>query len=545
MNLKYNSISAVLLDKSDTISFSSLNKYFNRLLGNDQQFLKNTSSGPKIWECRWYNANEEDKASLGYDEGECFWYNTEPFQEFIQAYSAKIYAYAKQNGLLKDKIKPYNGTSESFQLYKSIVNGYTEISSGIQLEPLFDIGKTKDDIQIKISKVNNNIYPLSDDNYWRSLVVSPEMLLSIENEYVNDAFDNHIDKYHVDKVAALLSNDAADYLKIDLSNVKNIQSYKNHVRPPNMTGYDAIETYEIQYEPVEHTNVLTAYDISSRYILNTAYYNNKYIRKLKQMLSGTFTNYNSRKSIMQEGQFIKDPTDQGKLCDAIDTLSAPGNERLAMCNIKFKIHDSSFKLYPVSCMINDYALISSNISQYDVSYDILQISTSNQNEISNVADLYDCEIRQIPQTTDLSGSSVKWCKRWKSGYIEFGGIIKTNKETNITEVDLTWAKDKACRYNYPLASTNVYGGYRTVAGMQYDNSDNIKKYTRYVVQLTPIMNCNSLLRSDNDIYYPAKLVNDTYVHAEILDITNEGFKIGTNENSPQYYSYYVSGFRTK
>ena len=74
------------------------------------------------------------------------------------------------------------------------------------------------------------------------MVVSPEMLLSIENEYVNDAFDNHIDKYHVDKVAALLSNDAADYLKIDLSNVKNIQSYKNHVRPPNMTGYDAIET---------------------------------------------------------------------------------------------------------------------------------------------------------------------------------------------------------------------------------------------------------------------------------------------------------------
>ena len=69
-------------------------------------------------------------------------------------------------------------------------------------------------------------------------------------------------------------------------------------------------------------------------------------------------------------------------------------------------------------------------------------------------------------STELSSADdgTKWCRAWKSGYIEQGGIAYNNNKQTI---DVKFMK----KYNYPLRSNFYQDGYSSLSG---ESSSNVK-----------------------------------------------------------------------
>lgn len=239
LNLPYKNLGDVTLAFEDNITDINLNSIFNKLLKNDTHLFPGNTKYPSIWECKWFN----NPSVQGYNTGDCFWYNTENPRTFIDTVANDIYNYAVRNPYLKNIIIPWNRYDEEcYQLYLRIANGYT--TSEFSLPRLYDIGDLSGNAQIRISKVDNNKAPITDDNYYEDFFVDniEEDAKKQLDEIVQELFDNHIRDYHFGVGGGETNINKEKYLKRDMSNLASKQDLyvgeNSHIN--QQTGFDYI-----------------------------------------------------------------------------------------------------------------------------------------------------------------------------------------------------------------------------------------------------------------------------------------------------------------
>ena len=137
-------------------------------------------------------------------------------------------------------------------------------------------------------------------------------------------------------------------------------------------------------------------------------------------------------------------------------------------------------------------------------------------------------------STSNDGSAT-WCRQWKSGYVEQGGIASNDKQ-KLIEVHF------AVPYNYPVRNNFYQDNYSWIDGQNVQGQ--LADSHRYVCTVTPIVKNGQPAYSSE----PASIHNVlmyTYVDATAFD--NSGFKIvncDTAKNMYDAYSWHVAGYKT-
>lgn len=220
--LPYSSYDDLLISSTDVMSYTNIEKTFVKLLENDK-YMSFDNVFPSIWECKWFNDENVD----GYKKGDFFWYNTEDYLEFIDRKYNDIYNYAINNIYLNSIIKPYNrNDSEIVELYKKVIDGY-KVSENLTLPKLYCLGDIKKSSQIRISKIDNNKYPLDDDNYYKDYFLDNDEIISeIKSEIegtIDKIIQTHLNDYHLysDRNKEYIKNIDNLYISKDLNNISS------------------------------------------------------------------------------------------------------------------------------------------------------------------------------------------------------------------------------------------------------------------------------------------------------------------------------------
>lgn len=255
MAVKFNDINQLTIQRNEFVTDTAINNILSKLHQNDIDISPLTDFSPKIWECTWFNVDQEYHNYYGYSKGDAVWYNTEDIFSFISKNSDLIYYYASNNNILRNIIKVFDPTSEEiFNLYVSIIQGYEYYDIKQQkkkLQPLFDIGTLTDDVQIYVSLVDKNTKAPSEDpdgKYWKKYIkhYKDDKINNNISVIANLLMQQHIENYHLGQDK--LTNDEINtiknkYVKSDLSNLDNSAKQKmtNIAGSNDLLGYDQIK----------------------------------------------------------------------------------------------------------------------------------------------------------------------------------------------------------------------------------------------------------------------------------------------------------------
>ena len=255
MAVKFNDINQLTIQRNEFVTDTAINNILSKLHQNDIDISPLTDFSPKIWECTWFNVDQEYHNYYGYSKGDAVWYNTEDIFSFISKNSDLIYYYASNNNILRNIIKVFDPTSEEiFNLYVSIIQGYEYYDIKQQkkkLQPLFDIGTLTDDVQIYVSLVDKNTKAPSEDpdgKYWKKYIKHSNDKKIYENirTIANLLIQQHIENYHLGQDK--LSNSEIEAIKNkyvihDLSNLDDSAKQKmtNITGSNDLLGYDQIK----------------------------------------------------------------------------------------------------------------------------------------------------------------------------------------------------------------------------------------------------------------------------------------------------------------
>lgn len=534
MKLKYDNISDVAINPLVGVSLNSLNNSLNKLLTNDLMLKDVAKYSPKIWECKWYN----DSAIQGYPKGYAVWYNTEDPEQFIAANADIIYNYAINNSFLRSLMKEtgeYNG--RNFDVYLSVLNGYSIPSNGMSLPPVFDIGVLSNDVQIKISLKDNNKDPLSSSS-WENFIVNDTVDLETRiSNIISAVYDDHIDYYHGGKYA-LNTDILQNYTDLYLENITNKQKWTSHVIPKKTSGLDYV------IKEVRKPVTVTIHDKTIKAE------GENYVWKVKNYENITTDGVLSDKAKSEYKELLKNCNNYtiSKIENQIDNLTDD-----VPANISYTAISSS--VTPV--YTNDYSLISSNIDAYNCSFDLIPLSTNISTEVEANINLYNkIRLNDVQTYNSVTYTTYKWFRLWKSGYLEHGGIFECNN-VGLNTVKLNWTY--SINDSNTLAVAPVYD-YQNVRIPFYKNHNILNTETgdiitndtldigydnRYNVQLTPIKNDIYTYLSGNSESYPKNPDNNgNYMVADVVQMKNDSFGIYIDnaENFTRYWSYYVCGF---
>lgn len=255
MAVKFNDINQLTIQRNEFVTDTAINNILSKLHQNDIDISPLTDFSPKIWECTWFNVDQEYHNYYGYSKGDAVWYNTEDIFSFISKNSDLIYYYASNNNILRNIIKVFDPTSEEiFNLYVSIIQGYEYYDIKQQkkkLQPLFDIGTLTDDVQIYVSLVDKNTKAPSEDpdgKYWKKYIKHSNDEKIDENirTIANLLLQQHIENYHLGQ-NKLTTNEVdaikSKYVTSNLANLDNSakQRMTNIAGSNDLLGYDQIK----------------------------------------------------------------------------------------------------------------------------------------------------------------------------------------------------------------------------------------------------------------------------------------------------------------
>jgi hypothetical protein len=159
MKLQYDTKDMVRILDSDSFSIATFNNVVQRFIMNDLKFVTSSGNIPGTWENRWYNSPND--RSLGYNAGDAVWINCYSETEFIHNKWNDIENYVSQNGNVQAEylnIKQEGDTEKLTKFFKKVLRGYNGNP------PLYYLGDINKSIKIRISLIDGNLYPPSDEN---------------------------------------------------------------------------------------------------------------------------------------------------------------------------------------------------------------------------------------------------------------------------------------------------------------------------------------------------------------------------------------------
>ena len=231
------------IGSGDTIKKADLNRRYRKLVENDVSIFP-SGHIPTVWERKWYNNDNIE----GYSKGDAVWVNTESEYEFIVSRSYEIYNYARNNSLLNKSIAPLNTMDPaSVAVYRNIVRGFTDRTTGQVFGCLYYLGDIEKPVQIRVCTVEHGTTKTTpdDDRYWKDFFIpnvgNEDTLSSEIYDAVDLQFESHLSGYHTDKT---FSDISATYLGITLDNIPpgSLQRYnRGMTRPKSITGFDYIK----------------------------------------------------------------------------------------------------------------------------------------------------------------------------------------------------------------------------------------------------------------------------------------------------------------
>ena len=240
--------SDLLLTDMAQIDITMLNQKFRQLLENDIQLANVGKDLPGIWEQRWYN--EQSDASLYYKKGSCVWLNTESIDDVVRSRELDLYSYAHAYPSFKkqlDELVARRDLTTYFIKLKEFAEGKLDHTK----YPIFVVGDLMSPAQVRVSKVDNNNEPPTNDEYWEDFIVNctadqiQDQVISTFNSYADAALRNHISGFHLD-VAEYSKNSLSDtYLLTDFSNIngqQELRSHNWHVNP--IKGLDHVKRFQ-------------------------------------------------------------------------------------------------------------------------------------------------------------------------------------------------------------------------------------------------------------------------------------------------------------
>ena len=242
MDIPFPSATDVTIHPSQKKNEQVLNGIFAKLLRNDFYIGGDVGLAPTIWECRWYN----DQTIRGYSKGDACWLNTENEQSFITAKADTIYNYGVNNPYIGNSIKPLSEDPSQISLYRNILSGYYTDGMAHPLSALFYLGDQERATQIRISRVDDNKHPVTDDRYWKSVFARMDEVSDVVDAQLcntmSTLIDNHLSAYHMN----LSSLNTDDRLLKDFGNV-TLQRYGSYEPDYSVSGYDCMISTDITY----------------------------------------------------------------------------------------------------------------------------------------------------------------------------------------------------------------------------------------------------------------------------------------------------------
>lgn len=468
------------------------------------------------------------------------------------------------------RIVPYNaGNEEIYNLYKSIVFGYTDPETGVKLQPLYDIGSLSSSVQIYVSLKNNNIVAPSEDTtgeYWGVYFKNDPLLVQKELSALGgELFRRHVENYHLGELSANPEDSFVNgYLKKDMSNIpaSACQKLQSHTYKTSVEGFDYVKRYvhDKKVQEIPQSKTLSVNLSVFQYDLDLSAY--VYVLKdqvtdgkLSEKLSGTI-NFES---------------------DNIQTFINTLKTDEAFAAVKFKLSSSYMTdpNYPALVEYKDYDMIAGIKGRYSVSFMIGKKETSNLSAETLSAYYVQCgdqvstlssdpissasRIPEYPNYTrqsnpvsswtsavviDLPPLSItghtKWFREWNSGYLEHGGVVDILSAQDLLSVRLDWTYGNVVApvYDYPDTNTDsFYGLYKVYDDVSsdvsvYNSYKNLGPNDRYVVELTPLSGRYADVESGRHMSIEAtQFRNDSF-----------GVKIPKN-NTVTKLQYYVSGYK--
>lgn len=244
------------VDKNEIDSAAS------KLIDIDKSMLPQTSISPQIWCCKWYNIEltQNNKSSYCYKKGDMVWMNTENLEEFTISNKDYIISIAQNNSILKPLLDQATRKSESnvIDFLMKVVSG--KISGNSKNLPLYCFGDISKPIQIRVSTIDDNDTPPTNDNFWRDFFVDTtnshiiDILTKAFNNILVQKYEDHLKNFHLSGLNTWLANEnngnetslESRYLLNDFSNIKTYQEYVND---PGMTdnGFDYVLIYRHKF----------------------------------------------------------------------------------------------------------------------------------------------------------------------------------------------------------------------------------------------------------------------------------------------------------
>ena len=192
MDLEYKFADLSLLSSDDLNADGKLKNIFRYLLENDLKIRNEFVNVIGLWECLWYN----DDSIPGYSKGDFFWLNTQNVNEFLANYSTKIKNYADKCTKFKVDLPEFSSADPKIvEQYYNMLTGYVGEGMTAPASALYEIGDLSEPIQLRISLIDNNKFPIHDDRYWRSFFVSdPEEDVAYIQNVLEDIFKQREEK---------------------------------------------------------------------------------------------------------------------------------------------------------------------------------------------------------------------------------------------------------------------------------------------------------------------------------------------------------------
>ena len=273
MSVPYPDWKTVVIDNDasqNQTTKSAINQTLEKLIQNDDRFDFEDDLVPDIWRCRWYNQMPDPKISsdFGYPKGYAVWTNTESLDSFIQYHMDEISAIVSKNSKLQLTLRSMGEDLEQItEFFKQLIfneNGPKKVSGGPYGEPIFYIGDISGKTQVKVSKIDNNIYPPYLSDYWDDMFDyeiferNQERLSGCMVSTVSSAMEDHLAEYHLgldtmsqegkDALHQMERHLVKSNLRANLSSIDN-QEFLSHRSESDMEGFDFIDDFQVRKSP--------------------------------------------------------------------------------------------------------------------------------------------------------------------------------------------------------------------------------------------------------------------------------------------------------
>lgn len=250
------------------------------------------------------------------------------------------------------------------------------------------------------------------------------------------------------------------------------------------------------------------------------------------------THYAVQIKVSLSDKNTSDPSDTSKWADFF------------ICNSSAKLIENNEKLLSSSLSNIICNEISNHVSAYHQFTDfkpqnMSQLGFFKINELSDESivktqSYYDyvyCEHMQgfdYVESFEMDSSQKKWYRKWKSGYLEQGGMIDNNGSQLIT---VSFMKE----YKYPIGPSFYQQGYNHIGNVAI-NPSNVPYGKRYVFTVTPIAKDGI-----NDPYPSQSTYSGVNIYAtvDVTGMRNDSFQIVNSDMSKNKfaaYSWYVAGY---